>query len=209
MAAEPRVFPSVFAAAEFQASAPVFEVAEPQVFPFVFEAAEFQVVALVFVVSELQVVFVSEPQASADIPFVFVVLVPVSVFVVEVDSPGRPKFFAFPNIDYCPSFSSYCEVARKESVHGPNGVRANYGLCSIPSSPDLHQNRNLEQTCNNPNPRYNYMSDTNALPIDATTNHSRKKCLRLYQEQRIRRTYQAPLSPPVARQIRWAAADQY
>jgi len=188
-----QVFPFVFEAAEPQVSAPVVEV------------AEFQVSALVFVVAELQVfalVFVSEPQASADIPFVFVVLVPVSVFVVEADSPGRPKFFAFPNIDYCPSFSSYCEVARKESVHGPNGVRANYGLCSIPSSPDLHQNRNLEQTCNNPNPDHNTLNGTNDRPMDATTNHSRKKCLRLYQEQRTHRTHQAPLSPPVVRQIR-------
>ena len=209
MAAEPRVFPSVFEAAEFQASAPVFEVAEPQVFPFVFEAAEFQVVALVFVVSELQVVFVSEPQASADIPFVFVVLVPVSVFVVEVDSPGRPTFFAFPNIDYCPSFSSYFEVVGTEFVHSSMSARTNYGLCSIPSSLDLHQNRNLEQTCNNPNPDHNTLNDTNNRPMDATTSRSRKKCLRLYQEQRTHRTYQAPLSPPVVRQIRRAAADQY
>ena len=53
---------------------------------------------------------VSEPQASVDIVVVFVVLVPVSVVVVEVDSSGRPKFFAFPNICSFPNCSSSVEV---------------------------------------------------------------------------------------------------
>ena len=49
---------------------------------------------------------VAEPQASVDIAVVFVVLVPVSVAAVEVDSSGRPKFFAFPNICSFPNCSS-------------------------------------------------------------------------------------------------------
>ena len=53
---------------------------------------------------------VSEPQVSVDIVVVFVVLVPVSVVVVEVDSSGRPKFFAFPNICSFPNCSSSVEV---------------------------------------------------------------------------------------------------
>jgi hypothetical protein len=63
-------------------------------------------------VSELspEVVFVSEPQASVDIAVAFVVLVPVSVVVVEVDSSGRPKFLAFPNVDHFASSSSSVEV---------------------------------------------------------------------------------------------------
>ena len=44
-------------------------------------------------------VFVSEPQVSVDIAAPFAVLVPVSVVLVGADSPGRPRFFAFPNID--------------------------------------------------------------------------------------------------------------
>jgi len=40
-----------------------------------------------------------KPQASDDIAVAFAVLVPVSVVVVGADSSGRPKFFAFPNID--------------------------------------------------------------------------------------------------------------
>ena len=53
---------------------------------------------------------VAEPQASVDIAVAFVVLVPVSVVVVEVDSPGRPKFLAFPNVDHYASSSSSVEV---------------------------------------------------------------------------------------------------
>jgi hypothetical protein len=61
-------------------------------------------VAVVFVAD------VAEPQASVDIAVAFVVLVPVSVVVVEVDSSGRPKFFAFPNICSFPNYSSSVEV---------------------------------------------------------------------------------------------------
>ena len=73
-------------------------VAEPHVVALVSAVAELSPWVVVLVV-EPEVVFVSEPQASVDIAVAFVVLVPVSVFVVGVDSPGRPKFLAFPNID--------------------------------------------------------------------------------------------------------------
>ena len=53
---------------------------------------------------------VAEPQASVDIAVAFVFLVPVSVVAVEVDSSGRPKFFAFPNICSFPNCSSSVEV---------------------------------------------------------------------------------------------------
>jgi hypothetical protein len=67
---------------------------------------------IVFVVAEPSpgVVFVSEPQVSVDIAVAFVVLVPVSVVVVEVDSSGRPMFLASPNVDYLASSSSSVEV---------------------------------------------------------------------------------------------------
>ena len=52
----------------------------------------------------------AEPQASVDIAVAFDFLVPVSVVAIEVDSPGRPSFFAFPNIDYYASCSSFVEV---------------------------------------------------------------------------------------------------
>ena len=66
-------------------------------------------VAVVFV-AVVSVADVAEPQVSVDIAVVFVVLVPVSVVAVEVDSSGRPKFFAFPNICSFPNCSSSVEV---------------------------------------------------------------------------------------------------
>jgi hypothetical protein len=63
-------------------------------------------------VAVVSVADVAEPQASVDIAPVFVVLVPVSVFAVEVDSSGRPRFLSFPKIDYSASSSSSVEAVR-------------------------------------------------------------------------------------------------
>jgi hypothetical protein len=167
---------------------------------------------VVFVAAEIspEVVFVSESQASVDIAVAFVVLVPVYVVVVEVDSSGRPKFLAFPNVDHFASPSSSVEVVGPESVHSSIGARTNSGLCSILSNLDLHQNKNVEHGYNKPSPgQNNHVSDTNDLPIDATTNHSRKRGLHQYRQQRKHRSYQVSLSHLVVRQIRWAAAEQY
>ena len=64
----------------------------------------------VVLVALFSVADVAEPQASVDIAVAFVVLIPVSVVVVEVDISGRPKFLAFPNVDYYASPSSSFEV---------------------------------------------------------------------------------------------------
>jgi hypothetical protein len=92
-------------------------VAELQVFALVFAAAELSLAVFVLAaepgvvfVAVVSVADVAEPQASVDIPVAFAVLVPVSVVVVEVDSPGRPKLFAFPNVDHYASPSSSVEV---------------------------------------------------------------------------------------------------
>jgi hypothetical protein len=92
-------------------------VAQPEVFALVSVAAELSPGAVVlaaelevFFVAVVSVADVAEPQASVDIAVAFVVLVPVSVVVVEVDSSGRPKFFAFPNICSFPNCSSSVEV---------------------------------------------------------------------------------------------------
>jgi len=66
-------------------------------------------VAVVFAVP-LFVADVSEPPAFVDIVLAFDISVPVSVVVVEVDSSGRPRFFAFPNIDCHSKSSSSVEV---------------------------------------------------------------------------------------------------
>ena len=197
--------------------AAVSGVAEPVVDVVAVVVVEPEVVFVVDLeVSEPEVVFVAvvsvadvaEPQASVDIAVAFDVLVPVSVVVVEVDSSGRPKFLAFPNVDHFASSSSSVEVVGEESVHSSTGARTNYGLCSILSNLGLHQNKNLEHCYNNPSPGHNNVSDTNDLPIDATTSHSRKRGLHQCQEQR-RHTSQVSLSPLVVRQIRWAVAEEY
>jgi hypothetical protein len=90
-------------------------VAEPEVFALVFAAGELspEVVVLnvepgvVFVVA-VSAADVAEPQACVHIAVAFDVLVPVSLFVVERDSSGRPKCL-FPNVDHYASSSSSAE----------------------------------------------------------------------------------------------------
>jgi hypothetical protein len=152
--------------------------AEPGVVPV---AADFSPEVVVWVAAP-EVVFVAvvsgadvaEPQASVDIAVAFVVSVPVSVVVVEVDSSGRSTFLAVPNVDLSASSASSVEVVGEESVHSSTGARTNYGLGSILATRGRHQNKNWEHGHNTPSPGYNTVSDTNDLPRDATTTHSRK-----------------------------------
>jgi hypothetical protein len=137
-------------------------------------AAEPGVVSVVVDPEVVSAAAVGGPRASVDIAVAFAVLLPVVVVVSEVDSPGRPKFLAFPNVDHYASSSSSVEVAGLESVHSSIGARTNYGLCSILSNPGPHRNKNLEHWRNKPSPGYSNVRDTNDLPMDATTNHSRK-----------------------------------
>jgi hypothetical protein len=202
---------AVFAAAALSAEVSVL-VAESEFFALFFAAAALSAEVFVFV-AEPEVVFVvdldvSEPRASVDIAVAFVVLISVSVVVVEVDSSEHPRFHAFPNVDHFASPSSSVEVVGGESVHVPIDARTNYCLCSTLSNLDLHQSKNLERFDNSPNLSRSNASDTSVLPKDATTSLHRRRCPRLRQGQR-RHTSPAVLPPPVVRQIRWAAADQY
>ncbi len=106
MVAQPEVFALVFAAAELSPEVVVLVVEPGVVFVVDLEVCEPGVVF----VAVVSVADVAEPQASVDIAVAFVVLVPVSVVVVEVDSSGRPRFPAFPNVDHFPSPSSSVEV---------------------------------------------------------------------------------------------------
>lgn len=179
-------------------------------------AVELEVVSVVDLeVSEPGVVLaavvsadVAEPRASGDIAVAFVVSVPVFVVVGGVDSPGHPKFVAFPNVDLYATSATDVEVVGEKSVHSTTGARTNYGLDSILSNPGLHHNKNLEHSYNNPSPGYNNVSDTNDLPMDATTSHSRRTSLHLSQEQRKHRSYQVALSHPEVPQIRWVVVNQ-
>lgn len=209
MVAEPEVFALVFAAADLSPEVvsvvdlevselgvvfvPVASVAEPEV---VSAAVVFVAGPEIVFVAPFSIVHVSGPQGSVHIHTVFAVSIPVSVVVKGVDIFRRPIFFVFPNIDYYPSLSSFVQDVDKESVGTPTDAHANYGPCSSLSTRSLCHNKKLGYNYNKSNPDHNNVSDTSALPMDATTNHYRKRCLHLYQEQR-RHMFQASLLPPV------------
>jgi hypothetical protein len=189
--AEPEVFALVFAAADLSPEVVVLVVEPGVVFVPVASVAEPEVVsaAVVFVagpeivfVGPFSIVHVSGPQGSVHIHTVFAVSIPVSVVVKGVDIFRRPIFFVFPNIDYYPSLSSFVEDVDKESVGTPTDAHANDGPCSSPSNRSLCHNKRLGYNCNKPKPDHNDVNDTSALPMDATTNHHRRKCLHRYRE---------------------------
>jgi len=163
---------------------------------------------LVVFVAAVLVADVAGPRFSANIPAPSAVSAPVSVSVVEVDSPARPRFFVFPSIGYDANSASFVEIFGEESVHNSMGARANCGSCNILSSPGLHHNKTAEHCYNKPSPCHNTASDTNDHTKDATTSHSRKRDLHLSPEQRRRCPFQAALSLPEVRQTRWETADQ-
>ena len=169
-------------------------------------AVEHEGVAALAAGSEAAVV--SELQVSADIAVVFVALFPVSVAAAGAGSSERPRSLAFPSVDCFANASSSVGLVAEGSVDSPTGARANFGLCSTPSNPGLYQNKNLEHFYNNPNPGYNNVSDTNDLPIGATTSRSRRTNLRQCQE-RHKHTCQATLSTAVVQQLQSAVASQH
>jgi hypothetical protein len=158
---------------------PVVFVAGPEV---VFAAAVFVAGPEIVFVAPFSIVHVFGPQGSVNIHTVFAVSIPVSVVVQGVDIFRRPIFFVFPNIDCYPSLSSFVEDVDKESVGTPTDAHANYGPCSSLSNRSLCHNKNMGYICNKPSPDHNNANDTSALPMDATTNHYRKRCLHLHQE---------------------------
>ncbi|MGE5299569.1 MAG: hypothetical protein ACM3MB_01225 [Acidobacteriota bacterium] len=151
----------------------------------------------------------AEPQASVDIAVAFDALVPVSVVAVGGDSLARPSIPAFPSVDHYATSSSSGEVVSRESVHSSTGARTSHDLCSIFSTPGLHQNKKLERCYSKPTPCHNNESGTNGLPRSATTNRSRKTGLYLYLEQRTHRANQATLSHPEVPEIRRVAAAKF
>ena len=183
-------------------------VVEPEVFALVCAAAELSPEVVAFVVepevafaAPFSIVHVSGPQVSVRIHTVFAVSIPVSVVVEGVDIFRRSIFFLFPNIDCYTSLSSSVQDVDKESVGSPTGARANDGPCSILSNRSLCHNKNMGYICNKPNPDRSNVNDTIGLPMGATTNLARKRCLPLYREQR-RHMFQVSLLPPVLKKIR-------
>jgi len=135
LAAEPEV---VFVAAELS---PELLVAEPEL---LVPELELLVAEPELLVAELELLVepellvasesvpdVAELLASGDTAVVFVVLIPVSVALVEADSSGHPRFFAFPNTCSFPKYSSSSGHGCRESVHSSTGVHTNHESHSI------------------------------------------------------------------------------
>ncbi len=185
LAAEPEVFALVSVAAELSPEGVVLA-AGPELVPVAADLAPEGAVlpaepAAVFD-TVVPVAAVAGPPVSVGIAVAFVVLVPVAVLVVAVDSSARPKCLAVPNADHSASSASSVEVVGEESVDSPTGARTRHALGSILSNLGRHQNKILGPGHNKPNPGHNTVSDTTALPRGATTNHSRRRSLRLYRE---------------------------
>jgi len=159
-------------------------------------------------VAPFAIVHVAGRQVFVHIHTVFAVSIPVCVVVEGVDIFRRSIFFLFPNTDYYASLSNFVQDGDKESVGSPTDAHANYDLCSILSNQSLHHNKNMGYICNKSNPDHNNVSDTSALPMDATTNHPRKRGLHQSQGQR-RHTYQVSRSPLVGLEIGWVAEEEY
>jgi hypothetical protein len=201
----------VFAAAELSLEVVVL-VGEPEVVSVVAGPSPGAVVLAVqpgaVFAALFSIAHVSGRQVSVHIRTVFAVSIPASVVVAAVDIFRHSIFCLFPNIDYYTSLSNFSEDVDKESVGSPTDAHANDDLGSILSTLGLYRNRNRGYIYNKSNPDHNNVSDTSALPIDATTNHPRKRCLHQCQGQR-RHTYQGSRSPLVVREIQWAAAEEY
>ena len=133
-----------------------------------------------------------------------------TVFVIAFGASNleHPKFVASPNAYSFPSPSSFVELAYGVFVGSSTDALSNDDPYSHSSSLRVSLHKKMERFDSIPNLNYSSASDTNVLPMDATTNHRRKRCPHLLQGRR-RYTSQAALSTPVVQQIRWAAAEQY
>jgi len=196
LVAEPRVF------------APV-SVAGPEAVSVTVESAVPEVVLAVAPVSPVSVAGFAVHQVSGNIAVASVVANPASLGATWADSPGHPTFVgSSPNTCSFPSSSSSVELGYKVLVYNPTDARTSYGLCSVLSNAGLHHNRNSEHYDNNPSLCRSNVNDTNGLPIDATTNHSRKTGLHLCKDQHRYRC-QAALPVPAVRRRRWVVVTQY
>ena len=124
-----------------------------------------------------------EPLVYADTAVVSDASTPVSDDAVLACTQRLPNVPVFPNGGFAPSYSSSAEADNGESDDNPNGVHTSCVPCNTFSSQDLHHNKNWGRCHSNSSHGYNVANDTSALPMDATTSHSRKTCHAWHQEQ--------------------------
>ena len=101
--------------------------AEPEVVSFAavsaFAVSAADIVAAVSAAAVSVAADIAEPQTAGNTPVPSAVSVPVSVVEVGADSPGRPTFFAFPNVDRRATASSSGGDVGNQSVHSATGSR--------------------------------------------------------------------------------------
>jgi hypothetical protein len=90
-------------------------------------------------------------------------------------NPGRPNYFASPNVYSFPSPSSSVGLAGGVLFGGSIDSLSNDFACSHSSNLRVHFGKKMDSLDSSPNLNHSYASDTISLPTDATTNHRRKK----------------------------------
>jgi len=129
------------------------------------------------------------------------------VIALGASNPGRPMYFASPNVYPFPSCSSFGELVAGVFVGSSIVALPNDAAYSHSSSLRVPLYKKRERFDNGPNPNYSFASDTNALPTDATTSHRRKRWPHRRQG-RHRHTSQVSLPSLEVRQIRWVEAEE-
>ena len=93
-----------------------------------------------------------------------------------VSTPGHPKFAVSPNACSFSSCSSSVPPAGGGSAGSSMDVLPNDAPCSYPSSFPVSLNKRMGPSGSSPTRSHSAVTDTSALPTDATTNHHRKRC---------------------------------
>ena len=124
-----------------------------------------------------------------------------------VSNPGHPTFAAFPNACSFASCSSSFEAAGGVCAGSSIAVIPTDDSCSHSSNLTVSLHKRMGHFDSRSNLRHSAVSDTSALPTDATTSHCRKRCPHPGQGLH-RHTSQAALPPLEVRQIRWVEAQK-
>lgn len=115
---------------------------------------------------------------------------------------GHPRYFAFPNVCSVPRCSSFVGLVGEVFAGSSMDVLPNDDLGSHSSNLTVPFHKRMGPFDSRPNLSHSSVSDTNALPTDATTNHGRKRCPHLRQGQH-RHQSQVSLPSLEVWQIRW------
>ena len=119
-----------------------------------------------------------------------------------VSNLGHPKYFVSPNACSVPSCASFVELVGEVFAGSSMDVLATDDPCSHSSTLAVSFHKKMGPFDSRPNLSHSSVSDTSALPTDATTNHGRKRCPHLCQGQH-RHPSQVSLPPLEVRRIRW------